>query len=354
MSKVVGKVGITLAPPGKGVPKKYGVGGWGMAINADIDEKQKEAAWAFIKWLTSPAVHKEFNLRGAGSYLRISETHDPDLLAKYPFLPVIDETFEQRRRRIPPAHPAIPADPGHPRHRGECGAGRQYRSEEGARRGAGGGREAVLKSGGFRAWPLRKRIARSTSGRTSGPAASCSRLARLRYRRRRQLFLLILGAPALLYVLAGRHLAARPGHLPTASTTTACSARASTAFIGLDNYRELWTEPAARNSIVTTFTFTVAAVAVEFVLGLGLALLLWRDSLFQRVCLALLLIPVTVTPIVVGLVFRALLAADYGLFGYYLSALGPVEPARLPRRPGDGARHAGRRSTPGNGRRSWR
>ena len=105
MSKVVGKVAITVAPPGKGLPKKYGIGGWGMAINADIDAKQKEAAWLWIKWLTSPAVHKDFNLRGAGSYLRISETHDPDLLAKFPFLPVIDEVFAngdgEYRPRIP-------------------------------------------------------------------------------------------------------------------------------------------------------------------------------------------------------------------------------------------------------------
>jgi multiple sugar transport system substrate-binding protein len=92
-SKVVGKYGIKLAPPGEGLPKKYGVGGWGLAINADIDPKQQEAAWAFIKWITSPEVHKEMNLKGASSYLRISETHDADLLAKFPFLPVIDETF---------------------------------------------------------------------------------------------------------------------------------------------------------------------------------------------------------------------------------------------------------------------
>jgi len=104
-SKVVGKVALMVAPPGKGLPKKYGVGGWGMAINADIDAKKKEAAWLYIKWLTSPAIHKDFNLRGAGSYLRISETHDPDLLKKYPFLPVIDEVFVngdgEYRPRIP-------------------------------------------------------------------------------------------------------------------------------------------------------------------------------------------------------------------------------------------------------------
>jgi multiple sugar transport system substrate-binding protein len=104
-SKIVGKAGIILAPPGKGLPKKYGVGGWGLAINSDIDQKKKEAAWLFIKWITSPAVHKEMNLKGAGSYLRISETHDRDLLAKYEFLPVIDQAFVsgdgEYRPRIP-------------------------------------------------------------------------------------------------------------------------------------------------------------------------------------------------------------------------------------------------------------
>ena len=104
-SKVVGKFDITVSPPGKGVAKKYGVGGWGMAINADIDPKRKEAAWLWIKWLTSPAIHKDFNLRGAGSYLRISETHDPELKAKFPFVTVIDEVFAhgdgEYRPRIP-------------------------------------------------------------------------------------------------------------------------------------------------------------------------------------------------------------------------------------------------------------
>jgi multiple sugar transport system permease protein len=97
---------------------------------------------------------------------------------------------------------------------------------------------------------------------------------------------------------------------------------AARAFVGIDNYRELLSDPAARASIFTTLVFTVAAVALQFVLGLGLALLLWRDSLFHRICLALLLIPVTMTPLVVGLVFRALLGSDFGLIGYFASAWG--------------------------------
>jgi multiple sugar transport system substrate-binding protein len=107
-SKVVDTVGIEAAPSAKGQPPRYGVGGWGMAINADVDDKQKQAAWAFIKWLTSPAVHKEFNLEGAGSFLRKSEMTDKDLLAKFPFLPVLATTFENGNGDYRPRIPQYP------------------------------------------------------------------------------------------------------------------------------------------------------------------------------------------------------------------------------------------------------
>ncbi len=104
-SKVVETVAIEAAPAAANLSPRYGVGGWGMAINADIDAPKKEAAWAFIKWLTSPAIHKDFNMEGAGSFLRRSEMTDKDLLAKFPFLPVIATTFEHGdgdyRPRIP-------------------------------------------------------------------------------------------------------------------------------------------------------------------------------------------------------------------------------------------------------------
>ena len=58
--------------------------------------------------MTSPAVHKELNLRGAGSYLRKSEMTDPELLAKYPFLPVIATSFEHGDGDFRPRIPQYP------------------------------------------------------------------------------------------------------------------------------------------------------------------------------------------------------------------------------------------------------
>jgi multiple sugar transport system substrate-binding protein len=108
VSKIVGKNAIMLTPSAKGQPKKYGIGGWALGINADIDAKKQEAAWAFIKWATSPAVHKDMNLHGAGSYLRKSELTDPELLAKYPFLPVIATSFENGDGDFRPRIPQYP------------------------------------------------------------------------------------------------------------------------------------------------------------------------------------------------------------------------------------------------------
>jgi multiple sugar transport system permease protein len=143
----------------------------------------------------------------------------------------------------------------------------------------------------------------------------------LTYFQRRQLFLFMLGVPAVIYVLVVAVWPLAQG-IWYSLFDYSLMHPATRHFIGFDNYVQLWTDPDARASVVTTLIFTVSAVALEFVIGLGLALLLWRNGAFERVCLALLLIPVTITPVAVGLMFRALLAPDFGLLGYYAASWG--------------------------------
>ncbi len=92
-SQVVGKAGIALAPVAEGMEPTYGFGGWGVAINDDISDEQKEAAWAWIKWITSPEIQKEMAMLGAGGIIRKSTATDPEVVEKYPFMPVVDESF---------------------------------------------------------------------------------------------------------------------------------------------------------------------------------------------------------------------------------------------------------------------
>ncbi len=92
-SQVVGKAGIALAPVAEGMDPTYGFGGWGLAINDDISEEQKEAAWTWIKWVTSPEIQKEMAMAGAGGIMRKSTVQDPEVVAEYPYMPIIDESF---------------------------------------------------------------------------------------------------------------------------------------------------------------------------------------------------------------------------------------------------------------------
>lgn len=95
-----------------------------------------------------------------------------------------------------------------------------------------------------------------------------------------------------------------------------------TKFVGLDNYINAFADNTTRQAIFNTFQFTIVGVVIQLLLGLAIALMLWRDDRFNRTILAFLLIPATITPLVVGLIYKGLLGPDYGLVGYYLADWG--------------------------------
>jgi multiple sugar transport system permease protein len=74
---------------------------------------------------------------------------------------------------------------------------------------------------------------------------------------------------------------------------------------------------------VNTIVFTVAVVLIELVIALGLAMLLNQPNLrFKSVYLALLLIPLLVSPVAVGLIWRLLLHPDLGAVNWVLHGIG--------------------------------
>ena len=156
-----------------------------------------------------------------------------------------------------------------------------------------------------------------------------SRLAAgLPFETRRKLFLAALGTPALVYVLAVGVGPVLQGIWYSAFNYSLIHP-ARRHFVGLDNYSALLGDAVFRSAFVNTVVFTVAAVTIEFLAGLGIALLLWRDGRFNQVCLALLLVPVTITPIAVGLIFKGMLEPDTGLVGYWLVHWGIGDPRGL-------------------------
>jgi ABC-type glycerol-3-phosphate transport system substrate-binding protein len=94
----------------KGVKQTYGVGGWGLAINADIDDKQKEAAWTFIKWVESKDVVKKRTLAG-GAPTQAWVFDDPEVKAKYAYVDKLKSAFDSLKPRpVTPYYGQMSAD----------------------------------------------------------------------------------------------------------------------------------------------------------------------------------------------------------------------------------------------------
>jgi multiple sugar transport system permease protein len=91
--------------------------------------------------------------------------------------------------------------------------------------------------------------------------------------------------------------------------------------VGFDQYRQALEDPLFTGALWTTIKFVTAAVVIETVLGMGLALLCLRELPFIRAMRLMLIVPMVVTPVVVGIVFRLIYASDVGLLSA-LSGLG--------------------------------
>lgn len=92
ISFVVGKTAMGVTPTVPGILPRLGFGGWGIGINADIEPERQAAAWAFIKWITSPEIQKEWMLHD-GAPIRLSTLLDPELNAKMPWLSTMLKLF---------------------------------------------------------------------------------------------------------------------------------------------------------------------------------------------------------------------------------------------------------------------
>jgi multiple sugar transport system permease protein len=140
---------------------------------------------------------------------------------------------------------------------------------------------------------------------------------------RRRLFLLALGLPAVAYVLLVAIGPLGEGvRLSLFDYNLLRPQRMS--FVGAGNYLRMLADASALRAVLNTFLFTILAVGVELALGLALALALWADRPFERTALVIMLVPVMITPLAVGLLFKALLSAEFGLLGYWGRSVGIV------------------------------
>ncbi len=96
-------------------------------------------------------------------------------------------------------------------------------------------------------------------------------------------------------------------------------------FVGLENYLKALADRYFWNSFYVTVKYVILVVGVEFLLGFLIALLLYGDLRFKGVYYAILTIPMVMSPVGVGLIWKMLLHPGLGVVNYVLSRLGIQE-----------------------------
>jgi len=96
-------------------------------------------------------------------------------------------------------------------------------------------------------------------------------------------------------------------------------------MIGAENYSEILTDPKMWNKFITTAKFVILSVGTQMILGFGIALLLYQVKFFGKGFLTtLLILPMTMSPVIVGIMWKLFYNPNYGMFNMLLG-LGKID-----------------------------
>ena len=96
-----------------------------------------------------------------------------------------------------------------------------------------------------------------------------------------------------------------------------------TKFVGIDNYKQIFSDPFFRQAVWTSVKMTVLAVVLSLVFGTVFALLLDRKFLGQGLVRTLLITPFLLMPVVAALIWKQqMFSSLFGLLDKLLTFLG--------------------------------
>ena len=96
----------------------------------------------------------------------------------------------------------------------------------------------------------------------------------------------------------------------------------SARWVGLDNFASAFLNPRVWSSLWTTLMFAAVCVSLEMVLGIALALALEHPVRGMAFFRTLFILPMMIAPIAVGLAWRYLFDAQFGLVNAVLALFG--------------------------------
>jgi multiple sugar transport system permease protein len=97
-------------------------------------------------------------------------------------------------------------------------------------------------------------------------------------------------------------------------------------FIGLENYRELLSDPAFHHSLLLSVAYVAGSVVGSLLVGFALALIMNQELRGMVVFRSLLIIPMVVTPVSIGLTWRMMYSDQTGIINAVLGSLGLPRP----------------------------
>ncbi len=97
---------------------------------------------------------------------------------------------------------------------------------------------------------------------------------------------------------------------------------ASARWVGLDNFVSAFSNPRVWSSLWTTLLFAAVCVSAEMVLGIALALALEHPVRGMALFRTLFILPMMIAPIAVGLAWRYMFDAQFGLINAVLKVAG--------------------------------
>lgn len=97
-------------------------------------------------------------------------------------------------------------------------------------------------------------------------------------------------------------------------------------FVGLENFQELLTSPAYRQTCINTLIFVSASVSLSMVIGLGLALLANVKVTGWRIYRLLLIWPYALPPAVAGVILLFMFSAQTGIVNHFLDLAIGIKP----------------------------
>jgi multiple sugar transport system permease protein len=97
-------------------------------------------------------------------------------------------------------------------------------------------------------------------------------------------------------------------------------------YLGFDNFSRMLTDADVHSSIWVTLRYTFWTTTLEMIVGIGLALALEKPIRGVSVFRTIFILPLMVSPVVVGLIWKYMLDARTGVINHYVEAMGEAIP----------------------------